>query len=614
MAYNPNRSYKENKENETYNPSRLDKKNNKVDDNFYEKGINAFKEGNFENAEIYFTKAIAKDPDIFLIYEFRCSVREKLKNPDLAYQDALKMIELEETSAKGYIRAIRALKQLNQHTKAQEILHNGKQKVIQNGPLYQVLQKLCLESTKNNSNRNPTKNIAKQRRNFVGRSYDFIQLIPNEIVHDILRKLPLKSLCKATLVSKHWRNFINSSPLLWCRLDFTSNQICNRITDQVFRNYAKRANRHLRSLICYESINLSDSSLKILAEHRCTRIEDFEITVNKKITSTRFTMFFKSMGLHLININLLGTMASTQTVKVILETCSALETLNISNCSKISEDPFNPQKVNSKVSNLRELYLQGCPAVSNNTLDYLFLLFPKLVKLDLRDNPELTPRIFDGLSNFSELESTRLRLLKNEYNVMRPFDESFPSFVNSCLRIRDFQFSFFTSLTDSSIQSLTQAWHELEILDLQGNIQLSDQTLRHISENCENLRVLLVGQCPRLTDEGVNFIGNTTLGGLCGSLEIFDISQNPNITNISLMSIADNLINLRELYISNCPMITGSGVAYLARARCDKLRFLAVEGSPNIASDAISYARRVLETRGGKLSHVLNERGKKLFV
>ncbi|CAG8550353.1 14444_t:CDS:2 [Ambispora leptoticha] len=585
MACNSNRSYRENKENETSNPSRLYKKNKK--DNFYEKGVSAFKEGDFENAEIYFTKAIAEDPDVFLIYEFRCSVREKLKKSELAYQDALKMIELEGTSAKGYIRANRALRQLNQHAKAQEILHNGKQKVTRNGPLYQ--------------------------RTFVGRSYDFIQLLPNEIVHEILQKLPLKSLCKATLVSKNWRNFINSSSLLWSHLDFTSNQICNRITDQILLNFAKRANRHLRSLICCESINLSDASLKILANYRCTHIENFEITVNKKITSSRFTMFFKSMGLHLTNINLLGTMASTQTVKIILETCSDLKALNISYCPKISEDPFNPQIVNSKVSNLQEIYLQECPAVSNSTLDYLLLLFPKLVKLDLRDNPKLTTEIFDGLGNFSELESAQLKLLKNEYNIMRPFDESFPYFVNSCSRIRYFQFSFFTSMTDSSIQSLTQAWYDLETLDLQGNIQLSDQTLRHISENCEKLRVLIIGQCPRLTDEGVNFIGNSP-SGLRGSLEIFDISHNPNITNTSLTSIADNLTNLRELYISNCPMITGSGVAYLVRARVDKLRYLAVEGSPNIASDAISYARRILETRGGKLSHVRNEKGKKLFV
>ncbi|KAG9307327.1 hypothetical protein G9A89_017155 [Geosiphon pyriformis] len=572
----------------------------------FEQGKKAFQNNDFKTAEAFFTKATKENPS-FTLYEFRCSTYEKLNKPDLAYQDAMKMLALNEKCAKGYIRAGRALKKLNQHQKAQKIYNTGKEKVYKDDPLYQILENSCEVKKVAVENMRVVKSEI-----FASRNRDFLNLLPTEIVHEIVGRLPLKSLCMTASVSKAWRKFINSSPILWRNLDFNSNQRAHKITDQTIRVYAKRGGRHVRSFICMDATSITDTGLKYLAEVRCNRIQQLEITLNNKISGSRFTIFIKTVGSRLTTINLLGTLADSQTIRAILETCINLKSLNLSYCKKIGEKAFNPELVRSKACNLNELCLRDCPAASKEALSYFAIQFPKLVKFDLRNDTDLTITAFESLGNFPDLECIRMNSPKSESNMGRSFEEICVSVASGCTQVREFDMRFGSLLTDNCILALVSQWGDLQVLDLQGNTQLSDVAMQHIGNNCTKLRVLRIGVCPQVTDRGVMLVASPNG---CNLLEGIEISQNGNITNASLEAIAEYLPGIIEINIRCCSKINGRAIVNLVLKRGTNLKYLAVEGCVDIAKDAILYARKIIESRGGRVSHIMREgSGRRLFA
>ncbi len=90
-----------------------------------------------------------------------------------------------------------------------------------------------------------------------------MRFLPPELKDDILKRLPFISLCKASAVSKTWRNYILSSQILWRNLDFERSCL-NTLDDQTIRIYAKRGGRHVKKLICGDSPKVTDTMYSTL--------------------------------------------------------------------------------------------------------------------------------------------------------------------------------------------------------------------------------------------------------------------------------------------------------------------------------------------------------------
>src|SRR5438105_4008776 len=97
-----------------------------------------------------------------------------------------------------------------------------------------------------------------------------IRILPPELKDDILKRLPFVSLCKASVVSKTWRNYILSSEILWRNIDF-ERPFCNALGDQTIQTYVKRSGRSVRKLICGDSPKVTDKALRALRDAQCAR-------------------------------------------------------------------------------------------------------------------------------------------------------------------------------------------------------------------------------------------------------------------------------------------------------------------------------------------------------
>ncbi len=112
-----------------------------------------------------------------------------------------------------------------------------------------------------------------------------------------------------------------------------------------------------------------------------------------------------------------------------------------------------------------------------------------------------------------------------------------------------------------------------------NNFQVTDETLRHLADNCPNIQILVnqyfvisseriksifsffyfktLSRCEQITDEGVRYICSSTSAQ--ENLHILELDNCPTITDISI----DHLLscqNLKRLDIFDCQQITKNAV------------------------------------------------------
>merc|ERR1719480_589650 len=116
-----------------------------------------------------------------------------------------------------------------------------------------------------------------------------------------------------------------------------------------------------------------------------------------------------------------------------------------------------------------------------------------------------------------------------------------------------------TGLNDAALSQLLRPRDDTKKCSLAGlrsldlsRTSISDISLRYIAQNLVQLRHLRLSACDKLTEAGLTQIGDTSLH-LSKSLQSLDISQCPNIKDLSPLSACENLtrINLSS---------SGSGV------------------------------------------------------
>jgi len=110
------------------------------------------------------------------------------------------------------------------------------------------------------------------------------------------------------------------------------------------------------------------------------------------------------------------------------------------------------------------------------------------------------------------------------------------------------------------------------------NFKITDETLRHLADNCPKLEILVnencvflpknkmnilffylktLSRCEQITDEGVRYLGSSTSAQ--ENLRILELDNCPTITDISI----DHLLacqNLQRLDIFDCQQVTKNAI------------------------------------------------------
>nr|XP_015219501.1 PREDICTED: uncharacterized protein LOC107079475 [Lepisosteus oculatus] len=168
------------------------------------------------------------------------------------------------------------------------------------------------------------------------------------------------------------------------------------------------------------------------------------------------------------------------------------------------------------------------------------------------------------------------------------------SLVNSCNRLQSLSING-CQMTDDALKGLVKRHGKsLNRLEAFGCHALSAKSMSSLADQCPNLRVLNIGQMPKITDvclthmipcfkhltsinvTGINVVRDRTVHCIvkhCSKLESLTLSSCPCITDVSLVEVSTYLPTIRYFDVSGCRKVTDTGVQAITLT-CRHLQYL----------------------------------------
>ncbi|XP_010795114.1 F-box/LRR-repeat protein 2 [Notothenia coriiceps] len=104
---------------------------------------------------------------------------------------------------------------------------------------------------------------------------------------------------------------------------------------------------------------------------------------------------------------------------------------------------------------------------------------------------------------------------------------------------------------------LARNCHELEKMDLEECILVTDNTLVQLSIHCPRLQALSLSHCELITDDGIRALSSST----CGQerLTVVELDNCPLITDVTLEHLK-SCHRLERIELYDCQQVTRAGI------------------------------------------------------
>ena len=134
----------------------------------------------------------------------------------------------------------------------------------------------------------------------------------------------------------------------------------------------------------------------------------------------------------------------------------------------------------------------------------------------------------------------------------------------------------------------------LELIELQDCIDITDQCIVDVINRCTKLRSINLEGCGNVTDAGV-----TALGAGCGLLQYIDLEGCSQVTGAGVTALGAGCGKLQYIDLEGCWRVTDAGISALG-AGCGQLQSINLWGCINVSDAGIS----ALGAGCGKLQNI----------
>lgn len=235
-------------------------------------------------------------------------------------------------------------------------------------------------------------------------------------------------------------------------------------------------------------------------------------------------------------------------LRALVSVAPAITSINLSQCSLLTSSTIDMLS-DSLGSVLRELYLNECQSIDLKLILTALKKFEKLEVLSLVDLPSVRGRL---LREFITARGQALKQLTLSNSV---------------------------KLTDSSIKDISENCPNLRVLDLANVCKLTDCALGYLANGCQFLEKLIFcrnsfsdeavaafvetsgGSLVELSLNNVKKVGHNTalaLAKFSEKLQILDVSWCRDMSDNALGYIVDSCSSLKVLKVFGCTQITGN--------------------------------------------------------
>ncbi|KAK9492772.1 hypothetical protein V1508DRAFT_135881 [Lipomyces doorenjongii] len=338
--------------------------------------------------------------------------------------------------------------------------------------------------------------------------------LPDAILVKVLCNLPLRDLVHLQRVCKHWRDIILHSPNILTKLDLTP-----------------------------YNTSIDDSTIKSISAFVGNRPHVIDISNCFHVTDEGFAHLVASIGRDIRVFRMKsvwdvsGMAVMELTVPAIART---LEEVDLSNCRKVGDATLArvvgwvvPESANSLPGAPPPGTIVGCPNLKRVSLSYCKHITDKSMhhlaahassRLEVLDLTRCTTITDVGFGYWSARPFPRLRKLCLADCTFLT-DKAIVSLAAAAKALEQLDLSFCCALSDVSVEVLSLGCPLLKSLNLAFcGSAVSDASLRAVARHLLDLRTLSVRGCVRVTNAGVDAIGNG-----CVNLQSLDISQCRNV-------------------------------------------------------------------------------------
>jgi len=219
-------------------------------------------------------------------------------------------------------------------------------------------------------------------------------------------------------------------------------------------------------------------------------------------------------------------------------------------------------------------------------------------------------------------------------------DDDLLFLAQRCQKLRSFSLYWNVKVTDKGVcQILRAQTGQLSALNFSGCKHLSDESVQRLVSRAQQLEILDLTRCPRVTEVGVRLVCEcldrlrvlrlyamaqlppSAFGSLCRLVELEELDLcGCRIEEDALVRVLEVAPKLHTLNLTWCPALTDATVESIAR-NCHQVKWLSLFGNTNISNAAIevlaaspcAHVMHSLDIRGltlaSEYAHSKNLRG-----
>uniref|UniRef100_A0A8C4ZXP0 F-box/LRR-repeat protein 2 n=1 Tax=Gadus morhua TaxID=8049 RepID=A0A8C4ZXP0_GADMO len=406
--------------------------------------------------------------------------------------------------------------------------------------------------------------------------------LPKELLLRIFSYLDVVTLCRCAQVSKAW-NVLALDGSNWQKIDLFNFQ--TDIEGRVVENISKRCGGFLRQLSLRGCLSVGDASMKTFAQN-CRNIEVLNLNGCTKITDSTCLSLSKFCS-KLKHLDLTSCVSITNhSLKALSDGCRMLEMLNLSWCDQMTRDGI--EALARGCNGLRALFLRGCTQLDDGALKHLQKHCPELTTINIQSCTQMTDDgmvslcrgchklqilCMSGCSNITDASLTALGLNCPRIKILEAARCSHVTDAGFTVLARASVSSYYISRASIFLGSITtiittsilcflpffyfQNCHELEKMDLEECILLTDNTLVQLSIHCPRLQALSLSHCELITDDGIRALSSSA----CGQerLTVVELDNCPLITDVTLEHLK-SCHRLERIELYDCQQVTRAGI------------------------------------------------------
>ncbi|KAI0082474.1 RNI-like protein [Panus rudis PR-1116 ss-1] len=257
-------------------------------------------------------------------------------------------------------------------------------------------------------------------------------------------------------------------------------------------------------------------------------------------------------------------------VSALAKSCPLLLEIDLNNCKNVTDVSVRDLWTHS--TNMREMRLSHCVELTDAAFPASPRSEPSLVN---GPNPFPTSSFLLGdkpppLRVPKPFEHLRMLDLTGCANIT---DEAIEGIISVAPKIRNLVLAKCTQLTDAAVESICALGKHLHYLHLGHASAITDRSITSLARACTRLRYIDLANCVQLTDMSVFELSSLA------KLRRIGLVRVSQLTDQAIYALAERHSTMERIHLSYCDQITVMAIHYLLQ-KLPKLTHLSLTGIP----------------------------------